>query len=321
MNYTEMVIMLGNKCTAACDICCINASMECNENIKLNELKNFILSSEKDKNIKLINFSGGEAFLYYNSLIELVKCCKDINKKSTVITNGYWAKDYTSTLIKLSKLKEAGLNTIGVSYDQYHKKFIPIDNIKNISKVVKALDMKFSIQSVLVNEQNDFSWIDDLGENLSDVHLNFIGCDPVGRAKERIQDALYIRNECIHNKICRKSATFCVSYTGDIYPCCSPYIFDSILAVGNIKENINVDEALKRLENNSILKLLRNKGFDFFVNIVDKHNICELPSKVISACELCNIILNKNILKKMMPYILDELEKDSNCVRKTVMKS
>ncbi len=317
MNYSEIVVLLGNKCTAECEMCCLDANIHCDKELELNRIKEFVLSAKELDNIRIFNFSGGEAFLYYDTLLELVKCCKSINKYSTVITNGFWAKDYNTTYEKIKTLKESGLDSLGVSYDQFHEKYISVKNIKNILKASKILGIPISIQSVIVSELNNNEWVNKIGSDLVDVSINFIGCDPVGRASRFLDNNCYIRETVSRGCICRKSGTLCVSYDGRIWPCCAPFVFTTDISVGNIYNNVRtVSDALNKLEDNLILKVLRNKGFDFFIDIMNEKNLMRIPNKVISSCEICSMLFKKDMIKEMYPYVTEKLFSDINCRRR-----
>jgi MoaA/NifB/PqqE/SkfB family radical SAM enzyme len=316
MKYSEIVIMLGNKCTAECKICCINSTYKCNQKNDFFRLKEFVLSSKDVEEIKVINFSGGEVFLYFNELVELIKCCKSINKTPTIITNGYWAYKYQIAQQKLSILREAGLINIGISYDEFHAEYINIKNIRNIIKSAKSLDMKVSIQSAITVNSSISKWVDFLGQDLVDVTLNFISCDQVGRAKEMINNNMFIRNTMPEGCICRKGGTFSIFYDGNVWPCCAPYVTTTNLCIGNIYNNIHtVNDALDKLQSNIFLKILRNKGFDYFIKTVVDKDLFDIPDKVISACELCSIIFNNEKIKRIYPFIIQNLINDSQNVR------
>jgi len=174
--------------------------------------------------------------------------------------------------------------------------------------------MRTSIQSVILKDDNNYDWIDQIGKELVDVPINFIGCDPVGRAKKLIKSHKFIREDDINGCVCRKGGAFTVSYDGKVWPCCCPYVFSLNISVGNIYDDIKtVQDALNNLEKNIILKILRNKGFDFFVEIVKEHKLVEIPDKIISSCELCQMFFNPLMLKKMQPFIIEKLSNDSAC--------
>jgi YydG family peptide modification radical SAM enzyme len=303
-----MVVILGNKCTAKCEMCCLNASPQCNEKIDYKQISEYILSSKEMPEIKIIHFSGGEAFLYYKDLLSLIRLCTDIEKSTSVITNGFWATNYEITLQRLKQLKEAGLYAIGVSYDEFHAKFISINNIKNILRASKELDLRTSVQAVIINGSENGDWIDMLGEDIADVIVNFITCDNVGEATINLNDSQFIRNIRSDGCVCRKGGTFSVLYDGSVWPCCSPSVYETELVVGNIHNNSKTVKATyDRLRSNLILKVLRNRGFDYFKELSNKYLDLEVPDKVISSCELCKLFFSRENIEKITPVLIKQL--------------
>lgn len=316
MNYTEMVVALGNRCTAECRMCCFSADAHGNEQLDLPIIYAFLETAEKVEEITTIHFSGGEVFLYYESLLELIKLSKKINKKTTIITNGFWAIDERIVYQRLNELKEAGLSAIGVSYDEFHKEFIDLENIRNIIRIAKKVGVKVSIQATIIEGSKNGKWLDDLGSDLVDVIVDFIACDNVGRALNKLDENVYIKNTDSKGCICRKGGAFCILFDGTVWPCCSPVVCHTDLCIGNIYNGLNsVQDAIDKLQKNPILKILRNRGFDYYSDLIRKENLFDIPEKVVSSCELCKMFFSHEQLKKLTPYIYKKIMNDDECIK------
>ena len=61
--------------------------------------------------------------------------------------------------------------------------------------------------------------------------------------------------------------------------------------------------ALEAIRGNNILYVLRNFGFNFFVDIARTELAMELPECVICSCELCELFFRKENILKFMPYV------------------
>lgn len=307
MLYNTIGILLSNKCTATCKTCCFSCSPDCKTTIDFEQIKKYIRSTESIEDIQSISFSGGEAFLFYDELKELISICKSIGKKALVITNAFWCTTLEETEKKLDELVEAGLNVISVSYDEFHSEFVCTDNIRNLLHVARKKHILNAIQSVRVKGDGGISWINELDEDLYDVALDFmLGC-PVGRAADEIEQERYIRKTDARSCLCRAHKTFCVDYNGDIWPCCSVYMHKIALKIGNIKE-INCEQTLQNLKNNNFLFMLRNKGFEYFIDIAKNKLKMSVPDKVISSCELCQLFFNDNNIIKFIPFIYRDMQ-------------
>lgn len=302
MNYSEMVVLIGNKCTAKCNICCFDSTIESNELINDEYISNYLYSLKDSKEIQWVHFSGGEPFLYYNRLKKYIKICSENNKNTTVITNGFWANDFLDVLNILTELKICGLKRIGVSFDEFHNEYISCENIKNILIVAKRLNLYPSVQSVVLKNSKIGDLIDLLGDSISNVPINFMSCDKVGRADNIVLEKDLIKRNMEQMPVCRKGHTFSVKYDGTVWPCCCPVVYSTSLSVGSIYYDIKtVADALKAINDNKKLKILRNKGFNYYIKLFKDYGCLSMPEMITSSCELCKLffdISNENFYEK-----------------------
>lgn len=302
MNYSAVGLMLTDRCTANCSVCCFKCSPRCNHEIDKQHAINFIKSTEGIPSINTIAFTGGEALLCEETLTELVSLSSTIGKQSTLITNAFWATSEQSAYAKLIELQEVGISEIGVSYDEFHSLYVPIQNIRNFIKAARHTDLGILIQSIVTTTPN-LDWIIELGSDISDVAVKFFPIYPIGGAKE-CSDDVFPRKYPSSGCLCRKSGTAFISCDGTIWPCCSPYIMDTVLSVGNIKD-IDASTMLKKFESHIVLQKLRHNGFNYFIDMIRKYGIfINIPQSVISSCELCSLFFNRQNITKFFPYIL-----------------
>lgn len=295
MNYSEMVVLIGNKCTAKCNICCFDSTIESNELINDEYISNYLYSLKDSKEIQWVHFSGGEPFLYYDKLKKYIKICSENHKSSTVITNGFWATDSSDVLRILTDLKSCGLKRIGVSFDEFHNEYISSKNIKNILVVAKRLNLYPSIQSVVLKNSKIGDLIDLLDDSISNVPINFMSCDKVGRAETAVLEKDLIKRNIEKVPVCRKGHTFSIKFDGTVWPCCCPVVYNTSLSVGSIYCNIKtVADALKAINDNKKLKILRNKGFNYYIKLFEDYGCFSLPEMITSSCELCKLFFDKS---------------------------
>lgn len=127
MKYKTIAISITNECNINCKMCCLSKNK--NISLDIDAISNYIISSKNISSVEAIAFTGGEPFLKMNHLKQLISLSNSVNKKTTVITNGFWASNLKSTIEILSEMKMLGLRTIGISYDEFHAKLIPKKNI------------------------------------------------------------------------------------------------------------------------------------------------------------------------------------------------
>ena len=307
MKYTTLGFTIHRKCSASCKMCCFESTPGCKEKLDTDSIKKYILSTKENTELAAISFTGGEPFLEYDILKDLIAFTSSNGKMPTCITNGYWASEYDITLEKLKELKTLGLKRLNVSYDNFHKEYVRIGNIINILNAAKYLGIPTFLGMVRSKNDNVGILIDELGDSLTNVNIQIYSCFPVGGAKKVLDESDYIRNIKSEHLSCPYNGYLAVSYDGKIYPCCSQLVVDTELFVGNYSD-VDYANTLKKIKNNGILYILRNYGLDFFIDVAKKELSIDVPGFVTSPCELCAIFFTKDNINKFYPFVKEKID-------------
>lgn len=306
MKYTTLGIALHKKCNASCKTCCFSCNPNCEERLDVDLIKRFIRSTENDLNLSVISFTGGEPFLEYDILKELVSYTTKKGKIASCITNGFWANNTKDTYDILSELRILGLKQLSVSYDNYHKEFVSIQNIRNILNATQQLNIETSLGMVKNKDESINDLISELGDYIININIRISPCIPVGNAKRLFNNMNFIRNTKVKNLYCPYNGYMFMSFDGNIYPCCSHYVTATGLSIGNYKI-INFQDSINLIKKNGLLYILRNYGFDFFIDIANKLHI-NIPNTVVQPCELCSVLFSEDNINKFYPYIKKKIE-------------
>lgn len=306
MRYDSLGLILTNKCNAVCDHCCFSCSPAETKVLPSSIVFSCIKDSKNIPEITQIGFSGGEPFLIYDNLLEYVSLVQETGRGATVTTNCQWATTYDIAYEKLKSLKVAGLIGLGISYDEFHQKFVDKNNLLNTLQAAKALGLSTKVQAAVLKDTKPGDIINKLWPDIIDIAFSAYSCYPVGRAKEKISGDCYIRNTLSHNRFCRKSSTFSIDVNGDAWPCCVPAINETELSIGNVFD-VGVEQIYKNLKENVFLKLLRNRGFDYFIEIAREDLHLDIPQKVISSCELCMKFFSSENFYRFIPFLRKRL--------------
>ena len=239
--YDTLGFTIHRTCNASCSICCFSSSPSCDEKLNVDRIKEYIDESKEIQEIKTIAFTGGEPFLAYDLLIQLIQYAKHAGKKVNTVTNGFWANSYEKAYDCIAQLKECGLDYLSLSHDAYHKEYIKTENIRNILRATTTLGVPTSLGKI----------IDEIGNDIYTASVKIGPCLPVGRAKEVFKDEQYDRTIETKNAKCSYGGNLVVCYDGTIYPCCSQVIVNTGLGIGNF-EDISLKEAMLKLKNNAL---------------------------------------------------------------------
>lgn len=304
--YNTLGFTIHRACNASCSICCFSSEPSCKEKLNVNRMKEYIDESKEIEEIKTIAFTGGEPFLEYELLVELISYAKAAGKKVNTVTNGFWANSYEKTYEKLSHLKKCGLDYLSLSHDAYHKKFIKTENIRNILKATTKLEMPTSLAIVKVKDEEVGSIINDIGNDIYTASIKIGPCLPVGRAEKSFSSDQFDRSIESDKARCAYGANLVVCYDGTIYPCCSQVIVNTGLGIGNF-EDITLKEAMNKLKNNALLYFLRNADMKFYSDFAKQKLGMEIPKYIVNPCELCALLFKEENIDLFHDHVMENI--------------
>ncbi len=135
-------LLLTYKCNAKCEFCYYNCSPEQNglmsADLAINAWKSLKeLAGETAK----IHITGGEPFLYWEHLLNILKQAQkeNIGTVDMIETNGFWATDEKIIEERLKILDKLGINKLKISCDPFHQEYVDIELVRRLAKTAKEL--------------------------------------------------------------------------------------------------------------------------------------------------------------------------------------
>ncbi|MEI6313391.1 MAG: radical SAM protein [Syntrophus sp. (in: bacteria)] len=148
------------KCNVACPHCADECGPHRTEKMSTHDIK-FTIKQVAMTGFETIELYGGEPFLEFNQLSDLIRFCKQWGIRPLIYTNGFWGRNVDSAKEKLEILKECGLDTLAVSIDSHHQKSILIDYPLNVLRIAERLGIdNFCVFVPSMDAQEDDSIID-----------------------------------------------------------------------------------------------------------------------------------------------------------------
>jgi len=151
-NHRTLTIMLTYRCTSACSHCGTFSTPKDKTEVSIEAVCKAIDEAQKLGFLNVV-FTGGEATLYMENLLQGIKYAKERKFPVRLVTNAHWAWSIENTQKVLHCLIEAGLDEINFSTGDEHLKFVPIENIYNAVSV--ATELEFT--NLLMYEERDNS--------------------------------------------------------------------------------------------------------------------------------------------------------------------
>lgn len=140
MDLDRLELSLTNKCNSQCIYCQADAGPWQNEVMEVSDAHNYLSETAKVADLKSFLLFGGEPMLYPTRALAIFKKAQQLGiPKIELLTNGIWGKEKAEAEELAGKLKDSGLNVLGVSVDAFHLQFIPLEYPRNSAEAaVKA---------------------------------------------------------------------------------------------------------------------------------------------------------------------------------------
>lgn len=140
-------------CTASCAHCLYSCSPTKAKYRMTSREMEHLIEDAYSAGLYSVDFTGGEPFLFPEDLFKAIAHARGFNMPISLRTNGFWAVSEKITRLAIHSFNLLGVGQIGLSYDEFHRKFVPLSNIKRIMRNCK--------------EQNLSYWLDWVGRNAS----------------------------------------------------------------------------------------------------------------------------------------------------------
>lgn len=303
MLVNGVCFIITNRCTAACDICCQNCSPTLKEVMEVNLLVETIRKLKSLKKVKVIGFSGGEAFLYPMLLAEGIREAKAQGFSTTVATNGFWGAWPDKKIIET--LNHLQPDHLSFSTDDAHRQYVSDEHLGRAVSFAKGFKIPFNL--CIGENKKDRSageFLKSMGDYKYLSNFSVYAHVPAGRAQDFDAEAFY-RHAPLAHSFCHSEGLIAIRYDGRVYPCCSPYVFDTAISLGNIKEN-SLEEIFDKGSDCEMMTIMQEAGFKDLIAYAQEKYGLHFNDPCTSSCEACHqLFLNpthyeefKEVLKK-----------------------
>ncbi len=120
MNLKGLHLLLSYQCTYECDHCFVHSSPRAEGTMSLAFARDAIRQASEIGTIEEIYIEGGEPFLFYPILLELVRYARSLNFSVGIVTNSYFATTVEDAIEWLQPFAEMDKVYLSISDDDYH---------------------------------------------------------------------------------------------------------------------------------------------------------------------------------------------------------
>jgi organic radical activating enzyme len=140
--WRSVGLMLTYKCNCACEFCYYNCEPDKGGLMPVDTAINAwqslkVLAGDSAK----IHLTGGEPFLYWDHLQEILKegQKQNLGKVDLIETNGFWATSEKIVRQRLKRLDELGMNRFKISTDPFHQQYVDIEPVRRLAEIASEI--------------------------------------------------------------------------------------------------------------------------------------------------------------------------------------
>lgn len=302
MEYNSCGILLTENCNAKCKMCCDSRGHVRGKTLSIEELTLILENIKECKSINVVGVTGGEPMLYPDLIEYIFNYDYGREMAFTIKTNGFWGKNQEKAREFITKYK-AKLKNLSFSYDEFHKEFIDLQNILNIIKIADELEVDTEIVGCfLKNGMKPGDVLNAMGECAFKTTFAWQPVIKTGSAATsfseddffRIFDAEKHEARCIG----LLDKTILINPKLEVYPCCSQVIENTLLLMGNLREE-RLMNIIDNIRCNKVLYTIYTEGFTPFLELLDKKEI-EYPHQLTSSCEFCEFFFHNDWFLRLL---------------------
>jgi Radical SAM superfamily/4Fe-4S single cluster domain len=135
-------LLLTYKCNCACEFCYYNCGPEKGGLMPVDTAIGAwrSLRALAGDNAR-IHLTGGEPFLYWDHLLEVLKAAKNekLGNVDLIETNGFWATSEKVVAQRLKKLDELGMDRLKISTDPFHQEFVDTEPVRRLAQIASDI--------------------------------------------------------------------------------------------------------------------------------------------------------------------------------------
>lgn len=183
--FSQLHLLLTYQCPFECDHCFVWGSPFQTGTMTIAQVRNLFRQAEEVDRVNYVAVEGGEPFLYYPLVLEVVREARARGWRVDVLSNAYWATSAEDARLALRPLAEAGLNALTVSDDAYHSPERADEQPGLARRTAEEMGLSTSSISILPALESLRGRSDRPGEPILGGAVRFRG-----RAAEKLVDGL-----------------------------------------------------------------------------------------------------------------------------------
>lgn len=288
----KLILQYLDACNLACRHCIVSSAPGLKPKLPLEKSKEIMREASLSGYQELV-LTGGEPFLLYGMLRDLIEEAKRLGQKASVTSNAFWANSVDEAERKLLPLKQAGLDKIHLSYDRPHQEEgIPFAYIENAMEAAKRVGLPFAVWLVFLRDDAE---VFDLKGRLESegIEVRFSGVIAMGRGRSLAAEEVPRYDAACLGHGCATFGFLVITPRGDVYACCNSApeaSRENPLSLGNVFE-MPFREILHKKNKLLLHELISRFGPRYLYKLLPKPMQKDIDGEL-HPCQFCTRMLN-----------------------------
>lgn len=307
----RLAIAITMKCNARCAHCCTHCGPYRNEAMSLQQLQRIISEAATVSGSAAfqVDITGGEPFLDFDLLQQVVAHGASLGAHMSCMTNGYWATSPEVATEKLRVLKDKGLQALGVSTSQPHQQFVALNRVRQALESARAVGLTTELKIAVQKGDHDVGGLID--QCRRQLHADVVSVFAITPYLQAGVDAIpqdhYLRKPGLPDGRC-PGQVMMMEPDGSAYACCAAGSSNRFLKLGTVGVD-SLEWLDTQHRRKARFRLLRNKGpIHFAQEAMARGEAGRLRSSYAGACDLCLHIARDPVLADIAEQICLEQE-------------
>jgi len=305
-----LTFVLSHACPLKCDFCCSNREVVGPGRISRDMMADCLIGFGALPAVERFAFTGGDPFLFLEDICAAVATARraGVTQPFHMVTSAYWAKSPDQALDTLDRLRQLGLDLIGLSYDREHARWVTPQQIRDVCDAAAQLKVRVNLTGVFWDEGDRVeALLPDIGAHPAKVKVVNMPVAPIGDARKRGTWPAPSTVPVSRKLSCGQPGDYSLSVypDGAVYPCCSGgFQIEGRLSCGNVHADPPA-RILFAASANFHVRLVKEFGWGVLYELVAREApelLQALPSleRASGVCEICRD-LNLTLADRLAP--------------------
>jgi MoaA/NifB/PqqE/SkfB family radical SAM enzyme len=170
MVLDAITLLLTYDCNAACEHCYYHSKPGRTGYITPEEARSYFDTIVKSwGRLSIVKILGGEPFVYYRPLLEIIRLASERGARVILLTNGVWGSSEKLADRVAQEMKQAGLSGAVIGASGFHAPFVPMEAATRAAAAANRRGIKAVIANYVLDSLEAHNEYDDESRRLAEI--------------------------------------------------------------------------------------------------------------------------------------------------------